>query len=99
MRRRKKSPPSNFSRTFRVLRTICAHNSHSSAKIAPTNHLVSIFYAHIKRVRISLKNSHIKSLCFHTHAHTFPGNPVDSAFYELGTGGVVGIEQNEAPKI
>jgi hypothetical protein len=46
-----------------------------------------------------LKYRHIKSLCFHTHAHTFPGSPVDSAFYELGTGGVVGFEQNEAGKL
>jgi hypothetical protein len=86
----------NFDLTRPALRTISIVKQRSSARTASTNHLFSMLSVHTKRVRISLKNRHIKSLCFHTHAHTFPGSPVESAFYELGTGGVVGIEQNEA---
>jgi hypothetical protein len=59
-------------------RTFCA-------KSALPNHLFSIC---CKRVRISQKTINFKFPCLHTHAHSFPGSPVCSAFYAFGTGGI-----------
>src|SRR5580704_17898259 len=97
MRRQQISLHSSLPLVHRALRTICAPKSwskpHLSGKIAPTNPLISARSAHIERNSHLIESTEHQATCFHIHAHTFPGSPLDSAFYELGTGGIVGSDR------
>jgi hypothetical protein len=69
-----------------------------AAIIAAAKDLVSMLSDPTKKSAHLIESTEHQATCFHIHAHTFPGSPVDSAFYELGTGGIVGSDCEPASK-
>jgi hypothetical protein len=60
---------------------------HSRAQRCQTALPSPVFSISCKRVRNILKTSTFKSLCFHTHAHSFAASPVLSTTSQKHTGG------------
>src|SRR5580704_2751753 len=74
---------------------ISPQSSHSPSKIAPTSPLFSVSSAHFQKSAQLIENTRqthprnpIHFNQFRTPLHSFPGSHLNSAFYELHTGGV-----------
>jgi hypothetical protein len=57
-----------------------------ASEIAIPSHSFSTACALFQTVRMSLKTRDINRLCFHTHAHSFPGSPVVCGFCDFDRG-------------
>jgi hypothetical protein len=79
---------SQSTRTIQSLRTQFPHETHRALCSQKVHAQLSHFQSLNERVCNSQKTIAFKFLHSHTHAHSFPGSPVLSGFYELDTGGV-----------